>query len=113
MDRWQSQVVVCRGGLDVSTDVLTQGTSLTGTARVLQNYEPAVEGGYRRISGYTLWDEDEVPGEADTPILGVKVALDGVFAVRLNDAEDDNALYYSTGNGWTGPLNTRSRDGEV
>lgn len=92
--RWQSQVVVCEGGLDLSEDALTQGTNMPGSARVLQNYEPALEGGYRRISGYTKYSSTQVTGSASA-IAGVKVALDRVYAAA------GTRIYYSTGSTWT------------
>lgn len=93
MDRWQTKVIVCKGGLDLSEDALTQGTINLGTAKTLQNYEPALEGGYGKILGYMPYDSTAVTGEGS--ILGVKVALSGVFAARgLN-------VYKSVGAGWT------------
>lgn len=111
MDRWNSYPVVCKGGLDLFTDVLTQGTQLPGVATVLQNFEPALEGGYQRISGYQKWDNDVVPGDTDAPILGTKVAFDGVLAVRKT-VGGDNALYFSGGTGWT-KVSTATRSGSV
>lgn len=93
MDRWQSKTVICRGGLDLSEDALTQGTVNLGTAKILQNYEPSLEGGYGRVLGYSAYDSDTVPGEGS--ILGVKVALGGVFAAR------ETNVYFSDGGGWT------------
>jgi len=112
MDRWKSLPVVCKGGLDLYNEVLTKGTTLMGVANQLQNYEPSVEGGYQRILGYTKWDSSVVPGDTNNPVLAVKPALGGVFAVRKT-AGGDNALYFSNGGGWTGPLNSTSRTGSV
>ena len=93
VDRWQTKVIVCKGGLDLSEDALTQGTINLGTAKTLQNYEPALEGGYGKILGYMPYDSTAVPGEGS--VLGVKVALSGVFAAR------ERNVYYSTGSGWS------------
>ena len=101
MERWQSQVVICKGGLDESLEVLTQGTNFTGTAAKLQNYEPAQEGGYRSLKGISKFDSAVVPGEADTPVLGVVFAHGGVYAARLNDAETGVDIYFGGGSGWT------------
>ena len=43
---------VCRGGLNTGVDVLSLGTERPGSAIQLVNYEPNLEGGYRKISGY-------------------------------------------------------------
>jgi len=112
-DRWESEVVICGGGLDVSTDALTQGTAGSGTARILQNYESALEGGYRRISGFSKYDTATVPGDTNAPILGVKAALGGVFAVRYITGSTDNAIYYSSAGGWGTKINTATRPGGV
>jgi len=40
---------------------LQQGLKQPGSARVLQNFEPSVKGGYRRINGFTKYDDAIVP----------------------------------------------------
>ena len=74
---------------------------MTGTATILQNYEPAVEGGYRRIDGFAKWDSTVVPGQG--AILGVKVSagLGEVFAARKSVAGTEVDLYRGSGSGWT------------
>ncbi len=83
MDRWTSIPVSCQGGLVVDIDSLLQGTQFLGTARKLQNMEPDIAGGYRRMNGYTPYDEDEVPGTANSPVLGVKIMLLSVLRTAL------------------------------
>jgi len=85
----------CQGGLVSNLDYLTQGAALPGSAIRLINYEPALEGGYRRISGYEN-AYGTVPGAADTPVLGVAVAAginNGIFACR-KPASGNNYLHY-------------------
>ena len=43
---------ICRGGLNTGSDVLTLGETFTGAAIQLVNYEPNLEGGYRKINGF-------------------------------------------------------------
>ena len=43
---------VCRGGLNTGSDVLSLGEESSGAATQLINYEPNLEGGYRKINGY-------------------------------------------------------------
>jgi hypothetical protein len=109
-DGWVSKPIGCVGGLVLDTDSLLQGTQYPGTARILQNFEPDVSGGYRRISGCIKFDDDVVPGDTDEPITGCKVALGGAFATRLNST--DNAIHFSTGTGWT-KVTTAARPGSV
>lgn len=111
MDRWVSSAIQCQGGLVLNIDALTQGSQYPGTARVLQNYEPAIEGGYRRISGTIKYDSSVVPGDSNQPVTGVKVALGGVFAVRKTGT--DNRIYFSSSSGWGSKLNASARTGTV
>lgn len=108
MDRWGSLPIVLGGGLDLSTDALTLGTVGLGYAIQLQNYEPSIEGGYKRILGYSKYDTNVVPGVANSPILGCFVALSGVFGARKNSGSTGVDIYYSTGSGWGSKINTSS-----
>jgi len=83
-DNLRTFATPCMGGLVVNQDPLTQGGQMAGSALRLINYEPALNGGYRRISGYAK-TYGEVPGLANTPVLGVHVSADindGIFAAR-------------------------------
>jgi len=85
--------VFCRGGLNTSRDVLSQGETSPGSAIALINYEPSITGGYRRISGYSN-DYGLVPGTGD--VLGVVVANginDGILAAR-EPSSGSNYLHY-------------------
>ena len=96
MDQLQVQTVSCRGGLDTSRDVLSQGQEQPGSAVRLINYEPSLNGGYRRISGFTN-SYGTVPGTGK--VLGVCVAngvndgipkLSKVFTLRKNRSHTNN-----------------------
>ena len=93
VDNLASFKVFCAGGLNTSRDVLSQGEFAPGSAIRLVNYEPAVTGGYRRISGYSN-DYGTVPGTAS--VLGVCVANginNGILACRKPSA-GNNYLHY-------------------
>lgn len=107
MDRWSNLPVVCRGGIRLDIERQVLGTQYPGAALDLVNYEPSVDGGYRRILGFAKYSTTQVPGTGN--ILAVQPALDGVFAVRKTGS--DNALYYSTGGSWGSVLNTTTRTG--
>jgi len=70
------------------------------------NYEPAIEGGYRRISGYTN-AYGTVPGESGTPVLGVSVFSDlndGIFACRKPTSGNNYFHYWDNGtDAWVTP----------
>ena len=61
MDRWQTYPVEFKGGLVSNLSPLQQGIQEPGSARVLRNYEPSVDGGYRRILGFEKFDTEVVP----------------------------------------------------
>ena len=91
-DNLASFKVFCSGGLNTSRDVLSQGETQPGSAISLINYEPAVTGGYRKMSGYSN-DYGTVPGFGN--VLGVCVANgvnDGILAARHNTG-NTNYLY--------------------
>jgi hypothetical protein len=93
MDRWQSYPVEFKGGLITNASPLQQGLNAPGSAIVLRNFEPSVEGGYRRIEGFSKWDDDVVPGTNE--IRGLIEFEQSVVAAR------NDALYVSGGSGWT------------
>jgi hypothetical protein len=81
-DNLSTYLSVCAGGLVTNVDPLTQATSLGGSAIRMINYEPALSGGYRRISGYQN-TYGTIPGTGAA--LGVHVngnIGDGIFACR-------------------------------
>lgn len=101
-DNLQVQKVSCSGGLDTARDVLSQGESQPGSATRLINYEPSVNGGYRRISGFTN-SFGTVTGTGK--VLGVCVANgihDGIFACRA-PVSGNNYFHYwdATAESWT------------
>ena len=49
------------GGLITNMSPLQQGINSPGSARALKNYEPSVQGGYRRIEGYTKYNSTLIP----------------------------------------------------
>lgn len=108
-DNIRSFMAPCQGGLVNNLDYLTQGAQLPGSAIRMINYEPAIEGGYRRISGYTN-SYGTVPGEADTPVLGVAVYSeinDGIFACRKPTSGNNYFHYWDNATqAWVTPSTT-------
>ena len=90
MARSQPFTVACEGGLVTASnqiDLLRR----PGVATELENFEVAIEGGYRRISGFTKYGEGSATqptGSADR-INGVIPYADGVLVVV------GNGLYFS------------------
>ena len=96
---WQTFPIEFRGGLRSDLGVLPQGLNEPGSATFLQNFEPAKEGGYRRIQGFQKFDPNAITGTG--PILGVAVlSATKVVAARENGVADVE-YYSSEGAGWT------------
>lgn len=75
-DRIQSFKVLCEGGLNSNQHHLELSERTPGAATSLINFEPSLSGGYRRMEGFSLYDEDypEVgAGSSEGKILGVAV----------------------------------------
>jgi hypothetical protein len=110
-DNLASFKVFCQGGLNTSRDVLSQGENAPGSAIAMINYEPAVTGGYRRISGYTN-TYGTVPGTG--PVLGVAVANgvnDGILAARKPASGFDYLHYWdATAEDWVAITTAGSPD---
>jgi hypothetical protein len=69
-------VVTTSGGLVLDRDVYTMPV---GASTILQNFEPSVKGGYRRLDGTTKYSSVLVNGAVK--VLGVSVFANGVLAV--------------------------------
>ncbi len=98
-DKINAYKVGLLGGIVTGYDVFTQAEQTPGGALVLVNYEPAVNGGYRRINGYAN-SYGTVPGTG--PVLGVAVneALStGVYAWRENGTTNEY-FYRWNGSAW-------------
>ena len=88
-------VFACQGGLvlDQSTFAMQPGMALE-----LQNFEPDVSGGYRRISGYAKWNSNVVPQTASDsePIL-----LSAHFKGKVVAARGTNVYQAGTTGSWS------------
>ena len=57
----QTYPIEFKGGLVTNMSPLQQGINAPGSARTLRNFEPSIEGGYRRILGYTKYNNNIIP----------------------------------------------------
>jgi len=95
-DDLQIHKVYCEGGLNTNRDLLSQGERQPGSATRLINYEPALTGGYRRISGYSN-QFPNLPGTGK--VLGVCVAggiHDGIIAARAPETGYDYMYWWNS-----------------
>ena len=84
-------VVTVSGGLVLDRDVYTMPV---GAATILQNFEPSVKGGYRRLSGTAKYDANLLGGATNT-VLGVAIFRDKVIAASGTIVQE------SSGSGWS------------
>jgi len=85
-----SSIVTTSGGLMLDQDVYSMPP---GAATKLQNFEPSVLGGYRRLSGTAKYSSSQVNGT--NTIQGVVIYNERVYAVS------GGVLKYGTGSSWT------------
>ena len=69
------------GGLVSNLSRIQHGIKLPGSARTLQNFEPSIKGGYRRINGFSKFSNSIVPAYGDT-----RVQASGQTGTSLNVA---------------------------
>ena len=87
--------VPLQGGLNKSTNSLAL-LRTPGVATKLRNFEVSIEGGYRRINGYTLYGGSSAARpNSSNPILGLFVYADGVIA-----ASGTNLYFTLDGTSW-------------
>ena len=92
--------VACEGGLIKDTSVLAMPP---GACKKLENFEPSITGGYRRINGFTKYDSNELSGSGS--VLGVQILGSSVIAARGAN------LVKGTGSGWTSIVTNRTSAG--
>lgn len=69
-DGWGTYQFEFGGGLVTNLSPLQLGTRLPGSARILRNFEPSIEGGYRRIEGFDKYDSNYVPPYGEPVVQG-------------------------------------------
>lgn len=110
---WETFPIEIKGGLLTNISPLQQGITAPGTARRLTNFEPSIEGGYKRILGYNKFSEDYIPpyGEPlvqgsgqtgttliisnifETPRVGDTLSISGVSGTYTISAVSFNSTY--------------------
>jgi len=119
---WETFPIEVRGGLVTNISPLQQGIASPGSARRLSNFEPSIEGGYKRVMGYTKYDTTTVPAYGtpvvqgsgqtgstliiadifETPLVGDTLTIAGVTGtytvavVSFNSTSKNATLTFST-----------------
>lgn len=113
----ESFIAKLEGGLINNISPLQQGINIPGSARLLQNFEPSIEGGYKRVKGYTKYDDEVVPshgialvqgsGQTGTsleianimspPLIGDTFTIDGVTGTyTISTVSYDSSAFSAT-----------------
>jgi|DEB0MinimDraft_3_1074331.scaffolds.fasta_scaffold00068_18 hypothetical protein len=84
MDGWETFSVELRGGLITNLSPLQQGVNRPGSARRLINFEPSIEGGYKKVKGYVKYDDTMIPPYGSVLVhggsqTGTSLLVDGVY----------------------------------
>ena len=82
---WKTYPLEFKGGLVSNLSPLQHGMQLPNSARVLSNFEPSVQGGFRRIEGFKKFDDNKVPPYGEPKIHGTvssggTIVLGNIFA---------------------------------
>ena len=96
MGKHSNVVINMEGGLDLASPhyMIQQNP---GVCRELINYEASVEGGYKRVKGFTKWGTARVGGlGVNSPVLGMSAYANGIVAVI-----SDGVYYSEDGTTWT------------
>jgi len=94
-DNLQTFAAICAGGLVTNVDPITQSSQMPGSAISLINMEPSLEGGYRRISGFSN-SYGTMPGEGKVLGLTVNGEINqGIFAARKPETGSNYFHFYN------------------
>jgi len=102
--QWQTFPVPFTGGLITNISPLQQGINNVGSANQLQNFEPSLDGGYKKVAGYTKFINAALTGSGAVKGLAI-VQQDNnqkVIAVRggtyfIANATDSSPAWSSLG----------------
>tara|TARA_E500000305_G_C4015337_1_gene235235 strand:+ start:332 stop:1933 length:1602 start_codon:yes stop_codon:yes gene_type:complete len=96
---WQTFPVEFKGGLISNLSPLQHGTQAVGSASILQNYEPSLQGGYAKIRGYSKFNTNKIEASSNSggtnPIRGLTIVdVNIAIANRLDSSSPNNIFYH-------------------
>ena len=96
---WQTFPVEFKGGLISNLSPLQHGTQAVGSASILQNYEPSLQGGYSKLRGYSKFNSNKVEVSSNSGgtnlIKGLKLVDVNTAIVTRLDSASANSIYYN------------------
>lgn len=108
-DRLQTYPIEFKGGLIDNLSPLQHGIAAPGSARVLSNFEPSIDGGYRRIEGFTKFNSNAVTGTG--ALLGVVQHRGQIVVARGQSSGDPHLYLVASGSGSHTDLSTSTELG--
>ena len=97
-DAWQTYPIEFSGGLVTNLSPLQQGINMPGSATKLVNFEPSIEGGYRKIEGFSKFGAGSaVAVDGQTSVIRGITRYDGDVIV----ARGTKLFASGTGTSWT------------
>jgi len=102
---WNTYPIEVTGGLITNIPPLQQGLNAPGSGRFLTNMEPSIEGGYKKIMGFSKWSTHSITSASR--IMGVAAVAEG-DAIAVAGGK----YYLSTSRGaWTELLDLSATPG--
>ena len=96
---WQTFPVEFKGGLISNLSPLQHGTQAVGSASILQNYEPSLQGGYSKLRGYSKFNSNKIEVSSNSGgtnlITGLKLVDVNTAIVTRLDSASANSIYYN------------------
>lgn len=104
MEQLNSFKVICEGGLNSNQNYLELSDRAPGSATLLQNFEPSLFGGYRRLTGYAPLEADFAvvdPVGSEGRILGIHIFGNNIIAQRkTTSASTYKHFAWTSGGAW-------------
>jgi hypothetical protein len=96
-DALQTYAFEFKGGLVSNLSPLQHGVLMPGSARILKNFEPSIEGGYSRINGYSKYDTAFVPAYGEPKVQGSGQTGTSLSIANIYTAPVDGATFTIAG----------------
>ena len=93
METWQTYPIEFRGGLITNLSPLQQGINAPGSATLLRNFEPSIEGGYRRIQGYDKYDSTLVPPYGNPVVHGASQSGASLIIANIHKTPEADDVF--------------------
>jgi hypothetical protein len=95
--RWETFPLELTGGLVSNQSRLQHGLKMPGSARVLQNFEPSIKGGYRRINGFTKFSDVIVPPYGGSVVQGTGQTGSSLTITNVHEAPEEGDTFTIAG----------------